>query len=394
MDLEREVLLSTYTRQPVLLVRGQGCRVWDDEGREYLDLVAGIAVDGLGHSHPAWVEAVASQAARLAHTSNLFYTQPQIDLAVELRRITGMERCFFTNSGTEAVECALKVARKWGRKKRGDACHRFVTAERSFHGRTYGGMSATGQPKYQEPFRPLVPGFVHVPQGDLAALEAALDETVCAVMLETVQGEGGIYPMPPDHLQAIRQLCTEREILLILDEIQCGVGRSGQWMAYEHAGVLPDLLALAKGLGGGFPVGACLARGEAAVTLSPGEHGTTYGGSPLATHVAMAVLKTLEAEHILDNVRSVGAALRSALNDLCARTACLDHARGIGLMLALEFKEPIARKVVAAGLAEGVLLNATSETVLRIVPPLILSHADAAEAVEKIERSIARVVQA
>jgi acetylornithine/N-succinyldiaminopimelate aminotransferase len=373
-ELEKKYTLQTYKRLPVVFERGQGVFLYDLEGNSYIDFVAGIAVNSLGHSHPDWVKAVSEQAAKLVHTSNVVYTQPAIELAKRLVQLSGLDRSFLCNSGTEAVEAAIKVARKWGRAKRGEECFRFISFERGFHGRTLGALSATASEKYKKPFEPLIPGFITLPIHDHESLERELDGSVCAVIIESVQGEGGVWPTDPRCLKALRTLCDRKEVLLICDEIQTGFARTGKWFGYQHSGILPDIITLAKGMGGGFPIGAMLARGQAATILEPGDHGSTYAGNPLACAAALSVLSVIEKESLLESIEDKAAFLRKALNELCQKfPQKLDHVRGIGLMQALEFKVPIAKIVVEKGLSHGVFLNATSETTLRFVPPLIIT---------------------
>lgn len=391
MALESRVILQTYKRLPVVMERGEGVFLYDTAGNEYIDLVAGIAVDALGHCHPAWVKAVSDQAGRLVHTANIVYTAAGIRLAEKLHSISGMERVFFCNSGTEAVEAAIKIARKWGKKKRGPDCYKIISFERSFHGRTMGALSATSSKKYQAPFEPLVPGFLCLGIHDHKALREALDGSVCAIMIEPVQGEGGVWPTDPECLRALRKLCDEKEVLLIADEIQTGIGRTGQWFGYQHSGVTPDLATLAKGLGGGFPIGACLVSGEAANVLEAGDHGSTYAGNPLAASAAMAVIDVIEKEQLLRNVNETGAFLDLRLKDLCAKHSDIDHGRGLGLIRALEFKKPIARNLVQQGLKHGVLLNATSDTTIRFVPPLIISKELIAEGLHRLEKAFLEI---
>lgn len=373
IEREADVLLQTYKRQPIVLESGNGCWVTDLEGRRYLDLVAGVAVMALGHSHPAWVQAVTDQAKQLVHTSNLYYTTPMIELAEELTRLSGMSRVFFCNSGCEANEAAIKIARKWGKAKRGFGCHKIVTFTHGFHGRTLGALSATAQRKYCEPFEPLVPGFIQISLDQLSSLPEILDGSVCAVIIEPIQGEGGVRMVESAVLQKIRKLCDEHDVLLIADEVQTGIARTGAWFGYQHSGVIPDLAPLAKGLGGGFPIGACLAHGEAASSLVAGDHGSTYAGGPLAASAALAVIRTIESQKLLPHVIAAGEQFKAMLEKLCREFSFLDHVRGSGLMLALEFKTPHAREAVSKGNSNGVLLNATGDTTLRFVPPLIIS---------------------
>lgn len=388
VGLEAQHILQTYKRLPVVIERGKGVFVYDTAGKEYLDFVAGIAVDTLGHCHPAWVEALHEQASTLVHTANIVYTEPGIRLAAKLTKLSGLEKVFFTNSGTEAIEASIKIARKWGKKKRGKDCFKIVSFEKSFHGRTFGALSATNTAKYQDPFLPLVPGFLCVPQ-DEQAVAKLLDKDVCAVIIESVQGESGVWPARSEFFKYLRELCDERDILLIADEIQTGIARTGRWFGFQHYGVQPDIVALAKGMGAGFPIGACLSRGEAANTLEPGEHGSTYAGSPLAAAVALKTLEVVEAENLVNGAATNGEFLAKELEALCGKHQCLDHVRGLGLMRGLEFKQPIARDVVLRGLQNGVLLNATSDTTLRFVPPLIITQDEIKLGVERLSQSLA-----
>jgi predicted acetylornithine/succinylornithine family transaminase len=378
-------VMTTYARQSVELVRGEGCWLIDAGGNRYIDLLAGIAVCSVGHAHPRLVQAISEQAARLIHASNLYLTQPQATLARRLVELSDFERVFFCNSGAEANEAAIKLARKYGRAIR-EKKTTIITATKSFHGRTLAAVTATGQPKYHEPFAPLPPGFSYVPFNDLDALEAAVDEETCAVLLEPIQGEGGIHPATPAYLQKARELCSKFGALLIFDEVQTGVGRTGRLWAYQHYGVIPDVMTLAKGLGGGVPIGACLARGVAAETLKPGDHGSTFAGNPLATAAASAVLDILSDERLCDNARMVGQRLWLGFQRLGEKFPDLvGEPRGMGLMLGLEIKPPRAKEIVKAGLAQGLILNATDDHTLRIVPPLTLSAGEADEALERLE---------
>jgi acetylornithine/N-succinyldiaminopimelate aminotransferase len=381
-ELEHRYLMGTFKRLPVTLVRGSGCLVWDSEGREYLDLVAGIAVNLLGHAPPAVAAALAEQAARLVHTSNLYYTEPQVLLAQRLVELSFPSRAFLCNSGAEANEAAIKIARKWGRLRRGGAFE-IVTATGSFHGRTLATITATGQPKYAEPFAPLPEGFRHVPYDDLDAIKAATGEHTAAVMLEPVMGEIGVVPPSPGYLAAVRRWCDEQNLLLILDEIQTGLGRTGRWFAHQHEGVVPDVMTLAKGLGGGVPIGACLA-GPRADVLEPGDHGSTFGGNPLACAAALAVLRTIEEEGLVGHAAEVGEALRSALLELGA-----GQVRGQGLMLALVLEEPSARDLQLRCLAEGLIVNAVDDRTVRLVPPLVLTPDQVGRAASSLRRALA-----
>lgn len=388
IDLDAKYVVQTYARQPMVLARGEGVWVWDTDGKRFQDWVAGIAVDVLGHSHPKWVAAIREQAGRLVHTSNLYHNEHQAVLAREIVGITGLDRVFFANSGTEANEAAIKIARRWAKAYHSDAKHKLITFVNSFHGRTYGGMSATGQEKYQKPFTPLVPGFVHVPADDWAALDSAADEDVCAIMVETIQGEGGVRPIPAETMRALRRLCDERNILLIVDEVQCGIGRTGKWMAYEHSGVLPDIVPLAKGLGGGFPIGACVVRGDAATCLKVGEHGSTFAGGPLACKAGLATLEIIREEAILENAEVVGTHLQEGLRNVGESTGCLSELRGMGLMLGLVLDRPIAKQVLTHCRENGLLINAPSDTLIRIVPPLVITKEEVDWALPILEAAI------
>ena len=367
IEAERTYLMSTFNRLPVTLVEGRGALVRDDAGREYVDLVAGIAVNLLGHAHPAVARAVAEQAGRLIHTSNLYYTEPQVRLARRLVELSFPSRVFFTNSGAESNEAAIKIARKWGKRHRGGA-YEIITAEGSFHGRTLATVTATGQPRYAEPFAPLPQGFVHVPYGDLDAIRRATGERTAAVMLEPVMGEIGVVPPPDGYLEGVRAWCDEQNLLFILDEIQTGLGRTGRWFAHQHHGITPDVMTLAKGLGGGVPIGACLAAPRADV-LEPGDHGSTFGGNPLACSAALAVLEVVESEGLVGHAAEMGESLRAALAGLDGAATV----RGRGLMQAVVFEEPVAKRFQARCLEEGVIVNAVDERTVRTVPPLVIT---------------------
>ncbi|HZS91086.1 MAG TPA: acetylornithine transaminase [Chloroflexota bacterium] len=379
---EAHAYMHTFRREPLVLVRGRGTRVWDETGRRYLDLVAGIAVNVLGHAHPAVATAIARQARTLIHTSNLYYTLPQLELAEMLLDLTGMEGVFFTNSGAEANEAAIKIARKWGKRYK-DGAYEIVCAENSFHGRTLATVAATGKRRYQEPFEPMPAGFVHVPFNDLAALDGAIGPRTAAVLLEPIQGEGGVYPAAPGYLAAVRRLCDERQALLMLDEVQTGIGRTGTFLACQGEGVVPDVVTLAKGLGGGTPLGAALARGTANV-FEPGDHGSTLGGNPLACAAGVATLRVLRDEGLLAHTAEVGAYFKDRLQDLSARGAGVKEVRGRGLMLAAEV-DAEGSAVVAAMRQRGVLVNSTGPTTIRMVPPLILAHEEVDETIAALE---------
>jgi len=364
-------IMNTYARFPVTLVKGSGMFVTDEDGKDYLDFGAGIAVSALGHAHPAMVAALAAQAAQLIHTSNLYYTAPQADLAEKLVTNGCFDKAFFCNSGAEAVEASMKLARKHGAGRSG-----IVSMRQSFHGRTFGAVTATGQTKYQQGFAPLLPGITHVPLNDFDALRAAVDDDTCAVLLEPIQGEGGVIVAQTEYLRQVRALCTERDIALIFDEVQCGMGRTGSFFAHQHFGVEPDIVAMAKGLAGGVPIGAMLAREEFAAAFHPGDHASTFGGNPLAAAVACAVVDEVLA--LLPSVRRSGDHLGRTLGALQAKHARITDVRGVGLMRCVELDGPVA-PVIDACMSAGLLLIAAGANVIRFVPPLIVepAHIDA-----------------
>ncbi len=384
-ELDQRYVLPVYRRQPVLFVRGAGARLYDEQGNAYLDFLAGIAVCNVGHCHPHLVERLCEQAHTLMHTSNFFLTEPQARLAQRLCERSGMEKAFFCNSGAEACEMSVKIARKFANAVKKTPDYEILTLEGSFHGRTMGALSATMQAKYQDPFKPLLPGFRALPRNDISALHNAFSNRTAAILLEPIQGEGGIYPLSDEYLQEARRLCDRYNALLIVDEVQAGFGRTGRWFAYQHAGVQPDIVATAKGLGGGFPIGACLMRGVATEVLQAGEHGTTYGGNPLACAAALAVIEIIEQENLLENAARVGAYLQARLRELQASGAPIREVRGRGLMVGVELTQPIARAVFQKALERRLILNAIGETILRIVPPLIITESDVDEAIEVLE---------
>lgn len=376
-SLDDEFVLKTYNRMPALFVQGAGCSLWDNRGNEYLDMLAGIAVCSLGHCHPAVVSAISRQAQQLIHTSNVLLTAPQAQLAKRLVGISGMERVFFCNDGATANETALKIAKKHGLKKRPDGDYTIITLHRSFHGRTMGALAATGQRKYQRPFEPLVPGFVHITANDLTELREAFSHRTAAILLEPVMGEGGVLDLSAEFLQEAERLCREHDALFMLDEVQCGIGRTGEWFAYQHHGLKPDVVALAKGLGGGLPIGAVMVAGKATGVLEPGDHGTTFGGNPLVSAAGLAVIDTIDHQGLLENVQRVSAALVDALR----RLPGVVEVRGMGLMIGAVLDRPIARDVVKACFERRLIVNATDDLTLRFVPPLIVTEEQIAKAV-------------
>jgi acetylornithine/N-succinyldiaminopimelate aminotransferase len=373
--------MQTGRRLPVTFVRGRGCLVYDEAGREYLDLVAGIAVNLLGHSHPDVVAAISRQAGQLIHTSNLYFTQPQVELARRLVELSFPSRVFFCNSGAEANEAAIKLARKWGAKHR-DGAFEIITTTGSFHGRTLATVTAGGQHKYSDPFQPLPAGFVHVPYNDVAAIESATTERTVAVMLEPVMGEIGVIPAAPGYLIGVRDWCDKKNLLLILDEVQTGLGRTGRWFAYQHAAITPDVMTLAKGLGGGVPIGACLANPRADV-FEPGDHGSTFGGNPLACAVASTVLAVIDRDGLVGHAAEMGDALHASLQDLGAK-----QVRGLGLMQAFEFEEPKAKPFQNACLDAGLVVNAVDDNSIRLVPPLVIGADEIERAHEVMKKAL------
>ena len=375
-DLRREaerVLMPTYAPSPISIVRGRGSRVYDLEGREYLDFVAGIAVNTLGHAHPDLVAAIQKQAQHLLHASNLYYTEPQVKLAKALVDHSFAKKVFFCNSGAEANEAAIKLSRRYAHQKHGPDRYEIITMLNSFHGRTMATLTATGQEKVQKGFEPLLPGFKYVPLNNMPELEKALSAKTAAVMLELVQGEGGVHVADRTYLKSLRELCRQHDVLLVFDEVQTGMGRTGTLFAYEQLGVHPDIMTLAKGLGGGVPIGACLATDEAAAAFSPGAHASTFGGNPLACAAALAVLRVLLEGRVLEQSRRMGDYLAKGLLDLKDRLHIVKDVRGLGLLQGMELTIE-GKPVVDDCLARGLLINCTMERVLRFVPPLIITQ--------------------
>ena len=374
-------VMNTYGRVPIALSHGQGCRVRDVNGKQYLDALAGIAVNTLGPNHPKLVPALQDQVAKLIHTSNYYHIPGQERLAARLVEMSGMTNVFFCNSGLEANEAALKIARKYGVDK-GIAKPEIVVYEKAFHGRSIATMSATGNPKIYSGFGPLVDGFVRVPVNDIEAIKAATEgnPNVVAVFFETIQGEGGVHPMRGDYLRDLRQLCDEREWLMMIDEVQCGMGRTGKWFAHQWAGIVPDVMPLAKGLGSGVPIGAIVAGPKAAHVLQPGNHGSTFGGNPLAMRAGNETIRIMEEDGLLDNAAAVGAHLMAGLQRELGSVAGVKDIRGQGLMIGVELTKPCGVLVGRAAEA-GLLISVTADSVIRLVPPLILSSAEADEIV-------------
>lgn len=369
-------LMNTYARQPIAFVRGEGAYLWDEAGKRYLDAVAGVAVNGLGHAHPKLVKAISEQAATLMHTSNLYRILPQEQLADRLCELSGMDKAFFCNSGCEANEAAIKLARMYGHGK-GIEVPTIIVMEKSFHGRTMATLTASGSRKIQAGFEPLLSGFARVPFNDIEAIRQVGEhnKSVVAVLVEVVQGEGGVNVLAPDFLGELREICDAHGWLLMLDEVQTGIGRTGTWFGFQHSGVVPDVMALAKGLGSGMPIGACLARGEAAEVFKPGSHGSTFGGNLLACTAALATLAAMEEENLLENAAVRGEAIRSGLRQALDGVPGVVEIRGEGLMIGVELDRPCGELVGVARDA-GVLINVTADKVVRLVPPLIYGEAE------------------
>ncbi|BES65611.1 acetylornithine transaminase [Gottschalkiaceae bacterium SANA] len=369
IEIGKEVMMPTYAPAPIVIDQAKGCTVTDIEGKEYLDFVAGIAVNSLGGGHPKLVAALQDQVSKLLHVSNLYWTAPSVEAAQLLAKASGMDQVFFCNSGAEAVEGAIKLARKSG----GDDKYEIIAMNQSFHGRTFGAMSATGQLKYQKGYAPLVPGIIHVPFMDLEAVKAATTDKTVAVLFEVIQGEGGIHPVTSDYYQAVQAWCKTKGLLMIIDEVQTGNGRTGSYFAYQQFGERPDIVATAKGLGGGLPIGAVMATKEAAANFKPGDHATTFGGNPMVTRAAATVLTVMEEENILENVQKMGAYLKEQLLNL--KTDHLLEVRGMGLMLGAEFDIP-AGPICKACAEKGLLLVGAGANVIRFVPPLVVTKGD------------------
>lgn len=377
-------VMNTYARLPVTFSHGQGCRITDIEGKEYLDALSGIAVSTLGHAHPKLVAAIAAQAGRLLHTSNLYAIREQEQLSDRLAELSGMQEIFFCNSGCEANEAAIKLARFYGHKK-GIDTPTIIVMEKAFHGRTMATLSATGNRKAQAGFEPLVSGFVRVPYDDLEAIKAVAEhnKNIVAVMLEIIQGEGGIHLASTEYQKGLRQLCDEQDWLLICDEVQCGMARTGKWFGYQHAGIQPDVATLAKGLGSGVPIGACMTGGKAAGLFGPGNHGSTFGGNQLASTAALTTIATIQQDGLMANAESVGALIRQLMAEALAGTKGVAEIRGHGLMIGIELDRPCG-ELVGKALAAGLLINVTADKVVRLLPPLIFSEKDAKELVDRI----------
>jgi acetylornithine/N-succinyldiaminopimelate aminotransferase len=383
MEREAAAVMQTYARIPVTFVAGEGSWLIADDGRRYLDCLTGLAVVSVGHANPAVAAAVDEQMRTLVHTSNLFYTEPMVELAERLVSISGLDRVFFANCGATANEAAIKLARRWGQSRRGESCHRIVTLDHSFHGRTLATLAATGQPEKQAVFPPLPPGFVQVPAGDIEALDGVVDADTAAVMLETTQGEGGVIPLSAEYLQAVRGMCDERDVLLVVDDVQAGIGRTGSWCSWQGLGFTPDIATFAKALANGLPIGACLAT-ERAAAFRPGDHATTFGGGPVVSAAALAVLDEIESRDLLANCSAQSKRFVDGLTGLPG----VSSVRGRGLLLAAVLNEPNAADVVSRALDHGLIVNAVRPDAVRFAPPLTITAEEVDEAIARFSDAL------
>lgn len=381
VNLGQQVVMNTYGRLPMALVKGEGCRVWDAEGKSYLDFVAGLAVNSLGHCHPNVVNAIREQAGKLIHCSNIYWIEPQVALAKLLTEHSCFNKVFFSNSGAEANEGAIKLARKYSKMKFGEERYEIITMTRSFHGRTLATLAATGQKKYQQGFAPIPPGFRYAPFNDLDELEQMVTKKTCAIMLEPIQGEGGVNVAERDYLSGIKNLCLDRNLLLIFDEIQCGMGRTGQLFAYEHFRVEPDIMTLAKALAGGFPIGALLAKDEVASAFQPGDHASTFGGNPLACAAGVAALNTIINEDLPEQAEATGAYFRNQLHNLSHKFDFIKDVRGLGLMIGVDLDIDV-KQVADECLKNGLLINCIGSNTMRFLPPLVVTIAEVDKAID------------
>jgi acetylornithine aminotransferase/acetylornithine/N-succinyldiaminopimelate aminotransferase len=389
---EDKLLLHTYERNPYLFVSGQGVYLRDENGQDYLDLLSGIGVSALGYAHPAIDEAIQRQSKRLIHTSNLFFHEGTAELALRLTEISGLDRVFLCNSGTEAWEAALKLARAQAGRLRAAGRNigtKFLALEHSFHGRSMGSVATTHKEKYREPFEPVMPGVEFVRFNDVADLRAKFSDEICAICIEPVQGEGGIHPISREFFAVARELCDSTGALLLADEIQSGLGRTGKWFAYQHYGILPDVTTIAKPIANGIPMGAMLCTNNAALAITPGMHGTTFGGGPLACAIAIAVIDTIKQDNLLDHIRNVGKFFHEELTKLAARHDCIVDVRGFGLMLGVELNSAdLAKRVTAQMMERRIIINRTSETVLRFLPPFILERKHVETAIKALDEIV------
>ena len=385
-----QVLYKAYNRYQVVFERGDGIRLYDTDGTEYLDFFAGIAVNALGYHYPGYDEAVKAQVDKFLHISNYFYNPPAISAGEKLLKVSRMEKVFFTNSGTEAVEGALKIARRYAYNKNKDSrAYEIIAMDHSFHGRSMGALSVTGKEAYRAPFEPLIPGIQFATYNDLDSVKALVNEKTCGIIVEPIQGEGGIFPATDEFLKGLREIADQNDLILIFDEIQCGMGRSGEYFAWQHSGVKPDVLTVAKALGNGVPIGAFLTSGKANTAMTPGDHGTTYGGNPFVCAAADAVLTIFERDNILENVRKVGAYLREKLEELRTVTDHIVDIRGKGMMLGVEFDVPVNPIINNALLEQHMVLINAGTNILRVIPPLVVTEKDVDEAIERLKKALA-----
>lgn len=389
VDFAEHLLLKTYNRYQVVFDHGDGIKLYDTEGNEYLDFFAGIAVQGLGYNYKGLNKALKEQADKLWHISNYFYNEPVIVAGQKLLEISDMEKVFFTNSGTEAIEGAVKIAKKYGTKTGGR--YEIIAMEGSFHGRSLGALSVTGNERYREDFYPLIPGIKFAKYNDLESVKNLVTDKTCAIILETIQGEGGIHPATKEFLEGIKKLTDEKDLILILDEIQCGMGRSGNFFAWQEYGIKPDIMTVAKALGNGVPIGAFLTAGKASDVLKPGDHGSTYGGNPLVCAVASKVLDIFKEDSIIENVRVVGKYLREKLDELARSYPSINEVRGKGLLLGVEFDKPVADIIKSALTDERLVLINAGSNVLRFIPPLIISKSDVDDALCRLKRVLEKI---
>lgn len=393
VDREQKYLLNTYARYPLALVRGKGVYLYDTEGGRYLDFLSGLGVNALGHAHPRIVKVVREQAAKVIHLSNLYYNEYQGLLAEKLCQKSGLDRAFFTNSGTEAIEGALKLVRAAGHASAGPHKTTVLALENSFHGRTMGALALTAQDKYRKGFDPMLEGVRFVPRNDIEALRAAMDETVCGLFIEPIQGEGGIFESSAEYLQACRSLAEQHHAALIFDEIQCGMGRTGRLFAFEHFGIIPDVVCIAKPMAAGFPMGAFLAKDWLGQHFTPGRHGTTFGGGPLACRLGLEYLAIVEEENLLERVRRVGTYLTSKLKELAGKYSIATEVRGVGMMQALQLTVP-GKPILEGAMAGGLLINITQDTVVRMLPPFLIEEKHVDAAVRILKRQLAAAQKA
>ncbi len=389
-SLTQKYIINSYGTRSLTLCRGEGVNVWDTDGKQYLDFVAGIAVNQLGHCHPKLIQAVEKQLHTLIHVSNLYYIEPQARLAQMLCELSFADKAFFCNSGAEANEGAIKLARKYAHTHYGDNKFEVITLLNSFHGRTYAAVTATGQEKYQKGFEPLVPGFHYAELNNLDSVKALISERTCAVMVEPIQGESGVHPCTPEFLQGLRDLCNQNKALLIYDEVQCGLGRTGKMFAYEHYGIIPDIMSLAKGIAGGLPMGAVLTTDEVATAFTPGSHASTFGGNPVCSAAACATIQTLLEDNLLENTIQMGNYLVKSLKKLQEKYSLITEIRGMGLIIGAQLDRP-GTDIMTMCMEEGLLINCAAQTTLRFVPALIVTQEDIDKAMEILDKVLSQV---